>query len=605
MPVKKKSCFQITSVTQAQVAAGGGRDDAESLEDPDESRAEDVSRAEFEAGVCDRSSSEETLNSVGEPDGHFHAASGPPNGGLSYRNAGSPGLSHGGQQAHQTGPSAGKTSAPHGGVVQQSLTSGGAGNVQTGTSQPATASTTTTTTAGCNSRFRVIKLDHGTGEPFRRGRWTCTEFNEKDPEGSVISRTADSIRHPAVLDASSDRDSGLGSIVTQSGHSGPDLDPGSDTALPLILHAESQQQVVSGPATLEAPPVNKSVQNLLVSGHNAPHQPAHVPKSPSMPTAPPAQTLVYPPHQQLIHLGALGHQLIGQTATAQTHPATGAVVEMAGMTGNVPLAFTQPISMVPQPGGSVLTGGSVQQQYPPTAATHGLAVDPANTQNVPVVPNPFGISSTPATSLPLVVPVASSVTIASPGPLAHRNGTMGAPGLPAVCFMSPDETRRKSDVVPQPPAVSGTEVTKALVPDPLQLANPANNSLFGINIDGEEDSSSGASIVAIDNKIEQAMDLVKSHLMYAVREEVEVLKEQIKELFERNSVLERENTVLKSLANSDQLSQLSVHSATNSCSTLPQQTASKAPVSQPVSQQVPLLELRQPVAPPQPNVTSA
>lgn len=54
-----------------------------------------------------------------------------------------------------------------------------------------------------------------------------------------------------------------------------------------------------------------------------------------------------------------------------------------------------------------------------------------------------------------------------------------------------------------------------------------------------------------------SQDLVKSHLMYAVREEVEVLKEQIKELYERNSVLERENAVLKSLANSEQLGQLS------------------------------------------------
>uniref|UniRef100_H3DDP1 TSC22 domain family, member 2 n=1 Tax=Tetraodon nigroviridis TaxID=99883 RepID=H3DDP1_TETNG len=70
-------------------------------------------------------------------------------------------------------------------------------------------------------------------------------------------------------------------------------------------------------------------------------------------------------------------------------------------------------------------------------------------------------------------------------------------------------------------------------------------------------SASGASVVAIDNKIAQAMDLVKSHLMYAVREEVEVLKEHIKELYERNSVLERENAVLKSLANSEQLGKLS------------------------------------------------
>nr|XP_015219212.1 PREDICTED: TSC22 domain family protein 1 [Lepisosteus oculatus] len=74
-------------------------------------------------------------------------------------------------------------------------------------------------------------------------------------------------------------------------------------------------------------------------------------------------------------------------------------------------------------------------------------------------------------------------------------------------------------------------------------------------VDGEDDSSSGASVVAIDNKIEQAMDLVKSHLMYAVREEVEVLKEQIKELIERNSQLEQENNLLKNLASPEQLAQ--------------------------------------------------
>ncbi|KAJ8407362.1 hypothetical protein AAFF_G00279360 [Aldrovandia affinis] len=73
-----------------------------------------------------------------------------------------------------------------------------------------------------------------------------------------------------------------------------------------------------------------------------------------------------------------------------------------------------------------------------------------------------------------------------------------------------------------------------------------------VNLDN---SSSGASVVAIDNKIEQAMDLVKSHLMYAVREEVEVLKEQIKELIDRNSQLEQENNLLKNLASPEQLAQ--------------------------------------------------
>ncbi|XP_031707921.1 TSC22 domain family protein 1 isoform X2 [Anarrhichthys ocellatus] len=70
-----------------------------------------------------------------------------------------------------------------------------------------------------------------------------------------------------------------------------------------------------------------------------------------------------------------------------------------------------------------------------------------------------------------------------------------------------------------------------------------------------DNSSSGASVVAIDNKIEQAMDLVKSHLMYAVREEVEVLKEQIKELIERNTQLEQENNLLKNLASPEQMAQ--------------------------------------------------
>ncbi|XP_035995422.1 TSC22 domain family protein 1 isoform X2 [Fundulus heteroclitus] len=79
-----------------------------------------------------------------------------------------------------------------------------------------------------------------------------------------------------------------------------------------------------------------------------------------------------------------------------------------------------------------------------------------------------------------------------------------------------------------------------------------------------DSSSSGASVVAIDNKIEQAMDLVKSHLMYAVREEVEVLKEQIKELIERNSQLEQENTLLKTLASPEQMAQFQAQVQTGS-----------------------------------------
>lgn len=69
-------------------------------------------------------------------------------------------------------------------------------------------------------------------------------------------------------------------------------------------------------------------------------------------------------------------------------------------------------------------------------------------------------------------------------------------------------------------------------------------------------ASTGANTVAIDNKIEQAMDLVKSHLMFAVREEVEVLKEKISELLDRISQLEHENDILRANASAETLKQL-------------------------------------------------
>ncbi|XP_074844393.1 TSC22 domain family protein 1 isoform X4 [Carettochelys insculpta] len=95
--------------------------------------------------------------------------------------------------------------------------------------------------------------------------------------------------------------------------------------------------------------------------------------------------------------------------------------------------------------------------------------------------------------------------------------------------------------------------------------------------------SSGASVVAIDNKIEQAMDLVKSHLMYAVREEVEVLKEQIKELIEKNSQLEQENTLLKTLASPEQLAQFQAQLQTGSPPSSQPQGTTQQP-AQPASQ---------------------
>merc|ERR1711971_913985 len=58
-------------------------------------------------------------------------------------------------------------------------------------------------------------------------------------------------------------------------------------------------------------------------------------------------------------------------------------------------------------------------------------------------------------------------------------------------------------------------------------------------------SSSGASQGTIDFRIEQAMDLVKSHLMAAVRTEVDELRDKISKLEDTVSFLSRENEFLR------------------------------------------------------------
>lgn len=658
MPAKKKSCFQITSVTQAQVAANSATDDTESLDDPDESRTEelsseifDMSRTDYETEVSARSSSEETLNNGGEQEGQLPAVA-PLNGGFVHRKSAGSVQTSGAQQA---------------GTVS--------------TTQPAqvTNSSSATTIASCTSRFRVIKLDHGTGEPFRRGRWTCTEYYEKDSDGSVMNRTADSIRHTNVTEPGADRDSGLGatvsSVMAQVGMSGQGPEANYDgshltspqySAEPQQSHSFTvgPQQIVSGSpesfSNKSVPvPVQQQVQgssHVTVPQSLQPpvHDGSHIQKSPSMPL-PQVHTLLYQPQQQqqlpighhlqtqpsLISTSQPGQQQIPISIT-QTHP--GAVLSVGQAVNQGPLPVQTPVNggmqvlgvemtgvplgsqsvssvpnMVQHPGvglmsntAPVASGPSIQQQpmgqYQAQGVMHGLPTAPQSTQNVPTIP-----LTVPVTSVPPAVPgsAPAGVTIPNLNTSVHNQPSQVPRNGTAVGMSTPG--RRLSDASAQIPAVQTKDMVKQSITESLQLPNPAVNSLFGIpiSIDGDDDSASGGSMVAIDNKIEQAMDLVKSHLMYAVREEVEVLKEQIKELYERNSVLERENLVLKSLANNDQLSQLSVPSTSNPTNAPSQLGSNPAQGPPPLSQPQPYLQLdvnnsmesvpRQP----QPNVTSA
>ncbi|XP_028822911.1 TSC22 domain family protein 4 [Denticeps clupeoides] len=109
-------------------------------------------------------------------------------------------------------------------------------------------------------------------------------------------------------------------------------------------------------------------------------------------------------------------------------------------------------------------------------------------------------------------------------------------------------TTRSTPSSPGPPPGRDSSFHPSLTPIQTPSALALAQSMFGVGGAFQlDDGGSNNSMVAIDNKIEQAMDLVKTHLMMAVREEVELLREQIKELTERNAQLERENYILKAL----------------------------------------------------------
>ncbi|NXT97493.1 T22D3 protein, partial [Buphagus erythrorhynchus] len=114
----------------------------------------------------------------------------------------------------------------------------------------------------------------------------------------------------------------------------------------------------------------------------------------------------------------------------------------------------------------------------------------------------------------------------------------------------------RGDHAPDPPTALCLQALPPKPPSPRPGGGAELSVRLGFAGEESEDEGAGSGVTAIDNKIERAMDLVKSHLLLAVREEVEALREQIRELSERRAALERENLLLRALATPQQLARL-------------------------------------------------
>lgn len=560
--VKKKSGFQITSVLPAQVSASTNNsiaDDTESYDDMDESHTEDLSSSDIldvsvsratDTGIPERSSSEETLNSLhgGETPGvvspnepvmhHSHSQSSQ----QGYMVNGTVYHHHHSHQPHRhpkdqgahsvaapqpvqgvpgtyasvaTVVPATATSAQSGatvqgrthrapsvhaavvdasvtGIVTQALsslssstssssgagivggvvgasavvgglpnTAGTTGNTVTGLASHTPAAITTsqipavTTATATASRFRVVKLD-SSSEPFRKGRWICTEYYEKETTAAASSTDAAPTHRAveSVIQSETESTSGSSSSSTMScgGDQGtqPVQQAFAQTAVPvshqgipqttLHLHTHSQDpgtHAVVSPAV--APPSNQQVvpvPGMLSSeGHAAPARPQQqilytldgqvsqlqssysMNQQASMPVNQGLQPVDYAQISQGIQATTQPHQIPVQGSVTRATPVP---TQIPGLTVGTPVVVPQDVSPRPQVPASqmVLAQGSVMNQAQP----HPPQIPSDQQQQAAVSQAPPPSSSTAGQTAPCM-PSATFQSNIQPGlPQALQHG---------------------------------------------------------------------------------------------------------------------------------------------------------------------------------------
>ncbi|KAJ8281924.1 hypothetical protein COCON_G00044430 [Conger conger] len=310
-----------------------------------------------------------------------------------------------------------------------------------------------------SSRFRVVRLGQGLGEPYRRGRWTCVDFLEREGgEERGLRRVMDSMRHAHSLESLET----VGLTGFEAGAGGTIMKPlGHIRALRSghLVHSQGTTHLLAPHIGVDEGAPRKPFVEGPWKVESQKGSPAFRPQTFS--SGPPSPTHKGPPN------------------------------------------FDPSVSYAPR-------------AVSPQARLLSPTKHPSESMRQRHIPSPLRLDMDAA------------------GKSLLRE-TRSQPTSP-------------SSILPRDRGFHQS-ATPIQTPSALSLAQ----SMFGVGGAFELGDGSGSSnsMIAIDNKIEQAMDLVKTHLMMAVREEVELLREQIKELTERNAQLERENYILRALRERD------------------------------------------------------
>ncbi|XP_022911907.2 TSC22 domain family protein 1-like isoform X1 [Onthophagus taurus] len=267
----------------------------------------------------------------------------------------------------------------------------------------------------------------------------------------------------------------------------------------------------------------------------------------SQPTQPVVNGHVYPPQNEPVPPNSLPTQVAKiaiLTSQPQNQVAPNISIQNNQAPSQIQAVPVQAVVPTPQYNNQQLTNANFQQ----------IPQQQIN-QQMP----PQNMTSVPASVTTMnQIPTSNASTTNQLPPSVNQNSTSTASANPQQSVVQP--------IVPQMIPIIQTAniptnvytnpqfVTSVVSSEPRDGGGVENNQDGEGASDAEKVNSDDAikpnpvvpQVNAIDNKIEQAMDLVKSHLMYTVREEVEVLKEKITELMEKIQQLETENNFLRS-----------------------------------------------------------
>lgn len=422
-------------------------------------------------------------------------------------------------------------------------------------------------TTSRNDRFKVVKI--ASLEPFKRGRWKCMDYMDECPPGTTpvcqsktqsTTNLQTSTGGPIFMQTQSLPQQQFQQILmqggvyqnTQTGHFFPNQIVPNQTQ---YFYATQQQnsvsqqlvgvpQFVTGPqfyAPVQTGQPNSGIPNQTAFAVPAGYQNTTLQYVPIQQQTNGSSAFVPTSQQQQIHL--LGYQQ-GQTYAGQ---------------------HQQPLVN----GHSTASYPAQQQNTSDSTTTNQMpASSMANQTAKSVIINQTATTATVVSSqVPVQVTgqpiqLVANQTFQPTAGQFHQQGqqsniTIQQPSQPQVSSQQMFKeggiaNAATSSVYTNPQFATSVNSLAGLGGESSELSdhNLENQSVGDavalVDPLGDDPARTNPVVNAIDNKIEQAMDLVKSHLMYTVREEVEVLKEKIAELMERIQQLETENNYLRS-----------------------------------------------------------